>query len=621
MCGIAGYYYMNQANKVDIGVLKKMTNSIAHRGPDGEGYYMNKNIGFGHRRLAIIDIKTGDQPMFSEDRSIVIVFNGEIYNYIEIKEELKKLGYHFRTESDTEVILNAYHKWGIECVGKFNGVWAFAIWDKKNRRLFCSRDRLGEKPFFYAVHNDTFIFGSEIKALFQFGIPKIYRWELLDIYLSLTYIPAPHTFFKYINKLLPGHSLLLENGHMKFVKYWDAKYPDEQEMRRDEQNIFADFEELFNDAVRIRMRSDVPYGAFLSGGLDSGSVVATMTKFSHNPVKTCTIGFQSADFDERRFARLVAKKFNTDHIERTVKMESAENMLNIIAHYYDEPFGDPSSLPMFILTRATRERVKMNLSGDGGDEILCGYTVYQGEKFSRQISMLPKPICMEILSPGISLLRQITTDKVKQKLLRVEAVLKSANKEFVDRFVDKQPGFRSSERNNLLVDQQNIYPVRDYIADTLKPVDRKSNYTKINYWLLKISLPDDMLCKVDRVSMANSIEVRAPFLDYRLVELMAKVHMDVKMKHFQRKYILRQTIARQLPRELLSRHKQGFSIPLRDWYKKPNPNILWEKTAAITKSGRISLSGINTLLQRHRREEIDVGNALWSLAVLACVIT
>ncbi len=620
MCGIAGIYYYRQKRKVDKKILGRMIRSIDHRGPDDEGIYVNNNLGLGHRRLSIIDIETGAQPMLSQDKQLVIVYNGEIYNYLELRDELKRKGYTFRTRSDTEVALYSYQEWGPSCVEKFNGVWAFALWDYRKRRLFCSRDRLGEKPFFYAFHDGAFIFGSEIKALFQFGLPKKFRWELLDIYLSLTYIPAPHTFFNNIHKLLPGHSLFIENGSWTIKKYWDMQFLDDRDKRTDVSKIIKEFEELFYDAVRIRMRSDVPYGAFLSGGLDSGSIVAAMTKFSQVPIKTYTIGFRSDDRDERPYARMVAQKFKTDHNELLVDLENAENFLPKIAQSYDEPFGDPSAIPTYIITNAARDHVKMCLSGDGGDEVLCGYTVYQGEKFSAMTRLFPGPMRLFLIQPMITGFRHLSRGYFKRIMLRADAVWRTVNMDFLSRLVDKQPGFNSSARKILITRKETVYPVRDYMADAMAPVKNKSNYTQLDFWLNKISLPDNMLCKVDRVSMANSMEVRAPFLDYRLIDLMSKVHINIKMKGFQRKYVLRQTIARELPPSLLKRPKQGFSMPLRTWFTDPDASSLLMKTKMSADSGYISLAAINHLLDQHRSGAIDVGNALWTLTVLACVV-
>lgn len=309
MCGIAGIFHFDSSRSVNELLLKKMTNCLSHRGPDGEGFFIKDSIGLGHRRLTIIDLSTGDQPMFNEDKSIAIIFNGEIYNYVELKDELKKLGCKFFTNSDTEVIIRAYQTWGVDCQNKLNGMWAFALWDERKNQLFISRDRIGEKPLFYSVHDNTFLLGSEIKSILAYGIPKIPNLELTELYLTLGYIPAPYTFYKNISKLRAGHYLIVSPNSVQEKKYWDLPEIDEGNMISDKKTVNETFENLLKDSVKIRMRSDVPFGAFLSGGLDSASIVALMSEISREKVQTFTIGFKEKMFDERKLAALVAEKF------------------------------------------------------------------------------------------------------------------------------------------------------------------------------------------------------------------------------------------------------------------------------------------------------------------------
>nr|MBA3705093.1 asparagine synthase (glutamine-hydrolyzing) [Bacteroidota bacterium] len=370
MCGIAGYIHFNRDKNANKEVLKRMTDVIAYRGPDGEGFYIDKNVALGHRRLSIIDLNTGDQPMISDDGTKVIVFNGEIYNYIEIRDQLKKFGYTFKTNSDTEVILNAFDKWGYDCQNMFNGMWAFAIWDTKKEELFLSRDRIGEKPLHYCISDNNLIFGSEIKSIFSFGVIREIRPELIELYLSLTNIPAPNTFYKNIYKLMPGHFLIIKDGGLKEYKYWDLPQLDELNMLTNKKEIYNTFQDLFNDAIKIRMRSDVPFGAFLSGGLDSSSIVAQMSKLSSIPVKTFTIGFSHKEFDESKLAEEVALKFKTEHYLDTVAAENFEAYLKHAVVHFDEPFGDSSAIPTNIVSAFASKKVKMVLTGDGGDEVL-----------------------------------------------------------------------------------------------------------------------------------------------------------------------------------------------------------------------------------------------------------
>jgi asparagine synthase (glutamine-hydrolysing) len=530
------------------------------------------------------------------------------------------MGYRFKTNSDTEVIIYAYHAWGNDCVKRFNGVWSFALWDKTRKILFCSRDRLGEKPFFYSYNNDRFVFASEIKALFEFGVPRYFAWELLDIYLCLTYIPSPVTFFKDVHQLMPGYSLIVDQGRMRIFKYWDIDYPDDRDLRRDEDRIVSEFREIFYDAVRLRMRCDVDYGAFLSGGLDSGSIVAVMSNYAKTPIKTCTIGFSEKTFDERFRAKLMAEKYHTDHVEQVVDRNITSELMRKLSWHYDQPFGDSSALPTYFLSRVAKGRVKMCLSGDGGDEVLSGYTIYQGEKFSRYINRLPRSVRINLLEKGLTRTKYYLSGGLKSRVRYAEAMVKKANMDFVARLIAKQSGLTESNRNRLIVNPEDQYPVRDYIAETIKPVEHKSNFTKLDYWLLKVSLPDDMLCKADRATMANSLEVRTPFLDHRIVELLASVHVDVKLKGFTRKNILRLSMGKMLPRKILNAGKHGFTMPLRLWLQEEGDSFLVEQALFSSDTGYVKRAPINDLVNEHRAGLNDASGALWSLAMLAYVV-
>ena len=340
MCGIAGIYHFETSRVINRDVLTRMTDIIHHRGPDGSGIYTQENIGLGHRRLSIIDLVTGDQPMFNRDQSIAIILNGEIYNYIELRDELIQLGCRFTTTSDTEVVIQAYETWGVDCLEKLNGMWAFALWDNNKKQLFISRDRIGEKPVFYSTWDNSFVFASEMKSIFEYGVERTPMLELLEIYMVTTSIPSPFTFYKQIKKLNPGHYILVNADGLKEVKYWDLPEIDEANMLRDKTFIYEEFEHLLTDSIKIRMRSDVPYGAFLSGGLDSSSIVALMSEISSFPINTFTIGFDDNSFDESKLAQEVADRFNTKHFLGTVEPEGFDEILKKVVFHYDEPFGD-----------------------------------------------------------------------------------------------------------------------------------------------------------------------------------------------------------------------------------------------------------------------------------------
>lgn len=611
MCGIVGFLHFDTEKEVDSKVIKRMTDSISYRGPDGEGFYLYKNLALGHRRLSIIDLSTGNQPMFSNDGSLALVFNGEIYNYLELRDELKKDGYQFSTSSDSEVIITAYQKWGIDCQSKFNGMWAFALWDDNKSQLFLSRDRIGEKPLHYSVYDNTVIFGSEIKSLFEYGIPKIPNLELLEIYLSLSYIPAPFTFYKNIHKLKAGHCLVIQGNDVKEHQYWDLPEIDENNMVTDKSNVFENFENLFSDSVRLRMRSDVPYGAFLSGGLDSSSIVSLMSKISSYPIETFTIGFKEKYFDERYLASLVADKFHTNHHEYIVEPESFDNSLKNIAFHYDEPFGDSSAIPTGFVSKFAASEVKMVLTGDGGDEVLSGYSIYQGEKFASQYNKLP-PWAQTGIPLLLSLISKPLKGSLRYRLNRAEEVCNSSNLSFQNRFISKAACVDLSTIKQI-VRNEKVYVIEDFLADFMKNCNYKDPFYQLMFLNQKLSLPDDMLTKVDRMSMAYSLETRTPFLDFRLVEYMAHVHKDIKMNRYERKTILRNTLGRRLPKPLLIAPKKGFGPPLREWFKDNSFNKKLENLKEIP---HLNTEVIQTIIDKNKTRKKDYGNFIWMLIIL-----
>jgi asparagine synthase (glutamine-hydrolysing) len=612
MCGIAGIFHFDAERKIDLSVIKKMTDIISYRGPDGEGFYVHNNLAFGHRRLSIIDLSTGDQPMFNESKDIALILNGEIYNYIELRNDLIKLGHNFRTTSDTEVIIRAYEEWGVECQAKFNGMWSFALWDEKKQQLLLSRDRVGEKPLHYSVFGNSLIFGSEIKSLFEYGVPREIRPELIELYLVLTNIPGPDTFYKNIFKLKPGHFILANVAGVREFKYWDLPQIDEKNMLKDKSAIYEEFTSLFEQAVKIRMRSDVPFGAFLSGGLDSSSIVALMTKISKHPVETFTVGFPQKDFDESLLSKLVAEKFKTNHHIGSVNPSSMEDAIKRSVLHFDEPFGDSSAIPTYQVSNFAREKVKMVLTGDGGDEVLSGYDSYAGIKFSNMYSKLPV-LLQKTLPKGIEVLSKTVNGGIRYKLNRVVRVLQAANHPFAERVAFKNAFIPLPVIKMLTSNINNLIKIEDYLADVMQSIPYQDDFYRMMYLNFKYNLPDDYLVKVDRMSMANSIETRAPFLDHLLIEFMARVDKNVKMQGWERKSILRNTIGKQLPEQLLNVPKKGFGIPLRDWFKNDyNADIL-----SLTNLNSVCDSKvIKQIVDDNANGARDNGNFLWTLIML-----
>lgn len=617
MCGISGFLHFDKERVASNSILKNMTAVISHRGPDGEGFYLSKNIALGHRRLAIIDLNTGDQPMYSEDRQIILVFNGEIYNYLEIKEELIRLGNKFTTTSDTEVVINAYRTWGVDCQNHFNGMWAFALWDESLERLFISRDRIGEKPLYYSNYDNSFIFGSEIKTIIAYGVPAKPKIEMTELYLTMSFIPAPHTFFRDIYQLMPGGYLLADGDGMKEGRYWDLPDITEKDLLTDKGQIEKEFAGLFNDSIRIRMRSDVDFGAFLSGGLDSSCVVSVMANHTAKAIQTFTMGFENKQYDERALARLVAEKYHTVHHEGIVSSEHFDDALNKVLFQYDEPFGDASAIPTGQISKYAAKYVKMVLTGDGGDEVLSGYTIYQGEKFARQYQRLPAPI-RKLLPVLVKTSTKPFRGNLRYRLNRIAKVLESSNLPFEKRLLSKLAYTSPQNLTRIISPASNSISFFDFYEDAMKGCRFKDPFYKLMYFHHKVTLPGDMLTKVDRMSMAYSIETRVPFLDHRIIELLFGVHKNIKTKGYINKIILRNAVANHsLPNQLLVASKKGFSVPLRDWFKEENLNkkikdILLtnnDNTAFIAKE-------IEKLINENKNSKSDVGNFIWLAIVL-----
>jgi asparagine synthase (glutamine-hydrolysing) len=613
MCGIAGIMHQDPTRRVDGDTLRRMTRALSHRGPDGEGYHEDRSIGLGHRRLAIIDLATGSQPMYSREEDVVVVFNGEIYNYVELKEELSSLGHEFLTTSDTEVIIAGYKQWGLDCQQKFNGMWAFALWDARQRRLLLSRDRMGEKPLHYSVKDGTLTFGSEIKSLLAYRSDYKPAVDLLHVYLTLGYIPAPYTLYNGISRLLPGHYLLATESAVQDRTYWDLPSITESDMRKDAERIYKEFEECFLDSVKLRMRSDVPFGAFLSGGLDSASVVAAMSSQSSLPVETFTIGFAEHGFDERGLAREVAERFGTNHHERVAAPEMFDHSLEKVLLHFDEPFGDSSAIPVGLVSGIARERVAMVLTGDGGDEVLSGYTNYVTEKLTTRYNAVPASIRRGV-SFSTSVLARVARGGLRYRLNRAERFLKLANSSYDQRAVAKMALLAPESIRKLIPDSVPQIHVEDYFADALAKCHFTDAFYRQMYFNLKISLPDDMLAKVDRMGMAHSLEARVPFLDHRLVELTYQVHKDVKMPGLRRKELLRRTIGRRLPPSLLKAPKRPFQVPLREWFKQDDFS---ERLNELRRRDfGLDNSVIGDIVEANRDGRNDYGDFIWRLFVL-----
>jgi asparagine synthase (glutamine-hydrolysing) len=610
MCGICGIMYFEGGEPGSGEIIRKMASTLVHRGPDSDGFYTKQDISLGHRRLSIIDLTTGDQPMFNDDRSIALIFNGEIYNYLELRTELESDGFDFRTSSDSEVIVRAYEKWDTECLSHFNGAWAIAIWDEKKKRLFLSRDRLGEKPLFYTVLKDRIVFASEIKAIFASGVAREIDHSFTELYFGLMNIPAPYTFYKNVFQVEPAGYLLCRKDGITTSKYWKLPEYDEKDMLRDREKVYERFRELLTESVRIRMRSDVPFGAFLSGGLDSSSIVALMSGLSAIPVKTYTIGFHNKGFDERELAEMVAEKFGTEHHSGTVAPENFDRELEKILYHYDGPFGDSSAIPTGEVSRFAGEKVRMVLTGDGGDEVLSGYLSYKGIKLTSLYRSLPEPV-MKLVPGLINLFSRPLRGRVRFRFDKVSRAAEMAGLDFNHRMARKLPTADLAVIKELLQGYSDRVTLEDYISELMSKCHYNDEFYRLMYFNYYHSLPNDYLVKVDRMSMAWSLEARVPFLDHRLIEFMAGVDKNVKMQGLERKSVLRNTIGKELPPALLKAGKKGFGIPLLDWFRTKDFELRLDKLKQ-SDSG-LNRAAIGRIINENNTGLRNNGNFIWMM--------
>jgi asparagine synthase (glutamine-hydrolysing) len=618
MCGIAGRFNFRSAALVDRVVVERMCDLLAHRGPDGDGVWTDGAIGFGHRRLAIIDLSpAGRQPMLSPEEDLAITFNGEIYNFQELRGELAKRGHRFRSRSDTEVILAAYREWGVECLSRFRGMFAFALWDAQARRLFIARDRVGKKPLHYFVDRDGLAFASEPKAFLADPsfVPEP-NLEALSAYLSYHYVPSPLSAFKGVEKLPPAHYLTVQDGRMTVQRYWKLSYA--QKRRVSEDDAQAELLHRLREAVRLRLISDVPLGAFLSGGIDSSAIVALMAQLSDAPVKTFSIGFEEKDFNELPYARLVAERYATDHHEFIVRPDAAEIFPQLVWHY-NEPFADASAIPTYYLAELARRHVTVALNGDAGDENFAGYRRYIKRKAAHRFDRLPAAVRRSVanvarLTPapqqsdsvvyrGRRWLRRLSDTpegRYSRALMMFDAELKAQVCQ--PAFLESAGGAAASR---FLLDAFRTSDAPDFV-DALLDVD-------VNYYL-----SDCLLVKVDIATMAHGLEGRSPMLDHEFMEFAASLPADLKLRSGETKYIFKRAVRDLLPRDIIDRSKKGFSVPLDVWFRKE----LRELSADLLLDGRLAQRGyfqmtaVRRLLEEHWSGAASWHNQLWTLLML-----
>ena len=621
MCGICSIVYLDKDRPVDPVDLKRMCAVMVHRGPDEEGIHCEKNAGLGMRRLSIIDLVTGSQPIANEDGSIWIVCNGEIYNHLELREDLEKRGHVFKTRSDVEAILHAYEEFGPDCSKRLNGMFAFAIWDQKKNIFLASRDNIGIKPFYYYFDGKRLICASELKAILQIkDLPKEIDFKALDHYLTFEYVPSPLSIFSHIKKLQPGHFLVLENGDIQIKEYWSLNNISLQ-ANPGAMEIEERLRTLLRDAVKIQLMSDVPLGVFLSGGIDSSILVALMAQEMTQPVKTFSIGFQDATYNELEYTRIVSKRYQTEHHEFIIKPDAVD-LTEKLLDYLDEPLGDFSIFPTYLVSKMARQYVTVALSGDGGDELFAGYDTYIAEKAACWYQRLPQRIKAEVISRVFDAIRP--SSKKKGVINRVKRFLEGMEipeaLHHARWMVFMSPRIKQRLYGPSLKTALAEHAEYEYILRYFKEAVMYGIHDPLNKQLyvdLKTYLPDNILVKVDRMSMATSLEARVPYLDYRFVELVSSLPGHLKLKGLQTKWILKKAMADLLPEEILRRGKEGFSIPIKNWLQHELKPMMLDVLSPerIQKEGLFNVAYMEKLKKEHLEGTQNHSHRLWALMV------
>ena len=619
MCGFAGASWTDPQHAIDAATLDAMTAVLTHRGPDQSGTWFDANTALGHRRLSIIDLDSGRQPLANEDGSVQVVFNGEIYNYRELRNDLQGRGHRFATQSDTEVIVHLYEEYGDDCVDHLRGMFALAVRDVRRQRLLLARDRMGQKPLVYREDPGRLLFASELKALLQVpGAPRELDPVSLDQFLTYQYVPHPRTMLSGYSKLPPAHRAIYENGQLTIQRYWRPGYEDPIEGRSQREWQDA-LRETLSEAVRLRLRSDVPLGAFLSGGVDSTIIAGLMQQQSGDPVHTFSIGFPVKQFDERDYARMAAEHLGTVHHESVVEPRALE-ILPKLAWHYDEPFGDCSAIPTMYLSEMTRREVTVALSGDGGDELFAGYDRYRAVALGGRIDRLPGPLRAVAASPAWRLLPASTRQK---SLLRRARRFADALGEAPERRYLKWVGiFDANRRNDLWTDQfrerLGEHDAAGFLLDAYGECPDRDFVTRTTCSDVLTYLPCDILTKVDIASMAYSLECRSPLLDHHVVELAARMPMSLKRQGSRGKTILVETFSDLLPEKIRSRPKMGFGVPLDHWFRNELRPLLEDvllDPMAISR-GHFRPEAIRQLVDEHVSNRWDHSYRLWCLLCL-----
>ena len=619
MCGITGWANLDvkrSANFGDETVLRSMCDRMRHRGPDSEGVWLGGSVALGMRRLSIIDLKTGDQPVWNEDRSVVVIMNGEIYNFRELRQTLEKAGHEFSSHTDTEVIPHLYEEYGEDFVEHLNGMFAIALWDIEKRKLIIVRDRFGEKPLYYGTFDGKLIFASEVKVLLAH--PKIepeLNLEALQNYLSFDYVPAPLSIYEGIKKLPAAHRLILENGEISIDRYWNLSF--RKNSSHSVKEASENLRELLADSVEMRLVSDVPLGVLLSGGIDSSTVAALAQKSSSTKIKTFSIGFEEDSFDESKYAREVATHLGTEHYEDKLSVEKAAGLITEIGKWLDEPLSDGSILPTFLLSRFVRDHVTVALGGDGGDEIFAGYPMYYGHKMARVYDSIPRFVRSGLIEPIVKSL-PVSTNNLSFDY-KAKRFVAAANYDTITRHHSWFGSFSPDEKVSLLTSYANDpqHDVYERAKRLLKNCDAENQIERMQFLDMNFYLAEDILTKVDRASMAVSLEVRAPFLDHRVAEFAASLPPDYKLRGSTTKYILKKTVENLLPKSIAKRPKKGFGIPIAEWLKTSLNPLMHDMLSPerLIRQNLFDHQFVQKLMLEHEKGVASHHKQLWTLLV------
>lgn len=621
MCGICGIYGFE-----DKELLKRMCDVIEHRGPDDSGIFLDKIVGLGNRRLSIIDVVGGRQPIHNENESIWITYNGEVYNFKEIREELQRKGHKFYTNTDTETIVHSYEEYGEECLKKLRGMFAFAIWDSNKKMLFLARDRLGKKPLYYYYKNGIFIFGSEIKSILQYNMPRLVDYDAVHSYLTYRFVFGSSTIFRDIKRLPSGCSLICTSDGISIKKYWDIAMSPQV---LSEDYCVKKLGELLRESIRLRLMSDVPLGAYLSGGIDSSTVVAMMSTLLDEPVKTFSVGFGDPEFDETDYARTVADYFETDHHEFIVEPNAMKLFPKIIWHF-EEPIADPALFPTYMLSECAKKYVTVVLTGEGGDELFAGYEHYKimtlAEKYHRNVPDFVK------IKVAPAVLKKVPK-KILDKLFRYSSLLGDEGINRVTKYISILENKGESYLSIISIfdddEKQQLYAGMKEYANTNLAIELNEKYfsgmnsngllNRLLYLEIKTSLPEHLLMKVDKMTMAHSIEARAPFLDHLLAEFSAALPQNLKLNGFVDKYILRKTMNQLLPKKITKRQKQRFFVPIDKWLNGGEARELTLQildSDSIKKRGYFNYEYIRRMFEKFDKSKLYYSRQIWSLVAL-----